>query len=149
MTSSQLQNQLENEIPITKTLGFKINSLSLQEAKCLLPLQPNINHKQTLFGGSQYSGCALACYSLFLFNVRGLKETTNNIVVSKAEISYKKPVTEDAQIVATWLSDEERVHFLESLQRKGKARVRLLARVIGADDLLLSEFQGHFVVILK
>lgn len=149
MTSLQLQNQLEQEIPITKTLGFKVVSLNPSEAKCLLPLQPNINHKQTLFGGSQYSGCALACYSLFLFNVRELKETTNNIVVSKAEISYKKPVLEDANIIASWPSEEERSHFLESLERKGKARVRLLARVISSDDLLLSEFQGHFVVILK
>jgi|FLYM01.1.fsa_nt_gi thioesterase domain-containing protein len=149
MTPLELQNQLEKEIPITKALGFKVHSLSNEKAECSLPLTPNINHKSTLFGGSQYSGCALACYSLFLFNVRGLKEATNNIVVSGAEISYKHPAKADVKIVATWIDQSERAHFLESLERKGKARVGLLARVTDQSDLLLSEFRGHFVVFLK
>lgn len=149
MLPDELQRKLENEIPITKTLGFKITSLSQEMALCVLPLEPNINHKKTLFGGSQYAGCALACYSLFLFNVRALNEVTNNIVVSHAEISYKKPASDDVHIEASWPSEQERVRFLESLKRKGKSRVRLLARVKDNSDLLLSEFQGDFVVILK
>lgn len=149
MTPHDLQTQLENEIPITKELKFTVQELSLEKAICSLPLSPNINHKGTLFGGSQYSGCALACYSLFLFNVRSLKEVTNNIVVSHAEISYKKPAHDDVRIEATWRSAEERQHFMESLRRKGKSRVSLTARVIDREDLLLTEFHGDFVVILK
>ncbi len=149
MTPQDLQFKLENEIPITKELGFSVQQLSLEKALCSLPLEPNINHKGTLFGGSQYAGCALACYSLFLYNVRSLKEVTNNIVVSHAEISYKKPAHGDVQIEATWRSAEERHHFLESLRRKGKSRVSLTARVNDREDLLLTEFHGDFVVILK
>lgn len=149
MSPSELQKKLEDEIPITKTLGFRVESLGQEVAVCTLPLEPNINHKGTLFGGSQYSGCALACYSLFLFNVRALKEMTNNIVVSHAEISYKKPAIGDVRIEAAWPSEKERERFLESLRRKGKSRVGLTARVKDDTDLLLSEFQGDFVVVLK
>jgi thioesterase domain-containing protein len=146
VTPQELEEKLKTEIPLTRALGFSVQDLSLERALCALPLAPNINHKQTLFGGSQYAGCALACYSLFLFNVRSLKEVTNNIVVSKAEISYHKPAVGDVTIEALWPGEEERSRFLKSLEKKGKARVGLLARVKGDNDLLLSEFLGDFVV---
>lgn len=148
MLTLDLQNQLEKEIPMTQQLGFRVHSLSVDKAVCFLPLQPNLNHKGTLFGGSQYAGCALACYSLFLYNVRSLEEVTNNIVVSRGEIFYKKPAQGDVVIEALWPSENERERFLKSLEKKGKSRVGLLARVLSDTGLLLSEFHGDFVVIL-
>ena len=148
MSPKELQTKLETEIPITKELGFQVTSLALEKAECVLPLEPNINHKGTLFGGSQYSGCALACYTLFLHNVRSLQEHTNNIVVSHADIRYHKPAQGNVKIEATWSAEGEREHFLDSLKRKGKARVALVARVKDDNDLLLTEFLGHFVVFI-
>jgi len=146
MSPHEVLSQLQREIPITKVLGFSIQSLSEESAICSLPLNPNINHKGTLFGGSQYSGCALACYSLFLFNVRQASSPTNNIVVAGANIKYLKPAPFDVRVKAFWKESDGRSRFLEHLERKGKARVSLLAHVLDGADLLLTEFQGDFVV---
>lgn len=143
---SEIQKQLEIEIPITKELGFQLSELHIDQAFGQIPLAPNENHKGTLFGGSQYSGCALICYSLFLFGVRSKGHTTKNIVVSEATIKYLKPASRDSGLRATWESVAARETFFDQLERKGKARVGLLAHVLDSNGLILSEFRGTFVV---
>lgn len=143
---SEIQKQLELEIPISKKIGFDLTELQLDQAVAKLPIEPNSNHKGTLFGGSQYSGCALICYSLFLFGVRSQGYTTKNIVVSEATMKYFKPVSGDCFLRATWESVAAREVFFDHLDRKGKARVWLLAHILDASGLILSEFRGTFVV---
>ncbi|HAG91043.1 MAG TPA: hypothetical protein DCL41_04185 [Bdellovibrionales bacterium] len=149
MMLQEILSQLEQEIPTSKVFGFTIQKLTDSEAQCFMPLEPNINHKGTMFGGSQYGGCALACYALFLHNVRATDCRTNDIVISHGEMDYFKPAGEDVQIEAFWENFEDREKFLDHLSRKGKARVRLGARVRGSKGLLLSEFRGDFVVFQK
>lgn len=147
MTLIEIQKQLESEIPITQTLGFQLKEIQRDYALAEMPLFPNRNHKGTLFGGSQYSGCALISYSLFLFGVRSIGGETNNIVVADANIKYLKPVMGDCILKSTWESVEAKETFFDHLARKGKARVSLLAHVLDNRGLILSEFRGNFVAI--
>ncbi|MGE3318012.1 MAG: YiiD C-terminal domain-containing protein [Candidatus Berkiella sp.] len=47
-----IQHYLSEHIPITQALGIKVELLSDNEVIVSAPLDHNINHKKTVFGGS-------------------------------------------------------------------------------------------------
>ena len=144
ISKSQLEQIFKNEIPISEQLGVEVKSLTETQIELLLPLSPNRNHKGTLFGGSIYSGCALACYGVFLAQLRALNIQTMDIVISKGEIKYLAPVTGDAIIRAGYRSIEEKTEFFRTLKAKNKARLAMVAQVF-TGNTLCAEFVGDFV----
>jgi thioesterase domain-containing protein len=148
MIAQDLEQILKRGIPIAAEMG--IRDLHIQDHKLTLklPLSPNINHKQTMFGGSLYAAGALACYGLFLAGLREQSILTNDIVISEGDMKYIAPVNEDAMIQAQWSSEAEMKKFFKSLQSKSKARVLMRAQVLLRGQVC-AEFSGHFVAQLK
>jgi thioesterase domain-containing protein len=139
-----LQNLLLNEIPLAASMGVRILALDDMTLDLALPLLPNRNHKNTLFGGSLYSASALACYGLFLNGLEDQGFRTKNIVIGDGDIKYFAPVTGDAVVRAEWPSAEEKSAFFDQLKHKGKARVRMKAG-IEENGRPACEFTGRFV----
>lgn len=148
MLPNELQNLLKTEIPIATHIAVHSFKLGDNELSLQLPLQPNVNHKGTLFGGSLYSACALACYGLFLSGLQMGAIHTNNIVIGEGQIRYMVPVDEDATVKASWNSDEEREQFFGTLHSKRRARVLMRAQVL-VKDTVCAEFSGSFVAQLE
>jgi len=144
---TELEQVLWDRIPLSRHMGVQLDSITPDQAVLNLPLKPNLNHKGTAFGGSIYSGCALAGYGLFLFSLQERGFTTNNIVISEGSIDYTKPVDGDAEIIAQWRSQEERDVFFNSLKSRGKARVQIEAQVV-VQGKVSAHFYGTFVAIL-
>lgn len=144
MLASELGDLLRTEIPIAQTIGIRNFTLSENHFSFELPLQPNINHKGTLFGGSLYSAGALACYGLFLSEIRAKDFGTNNIVISEGSMKYVAPVDQDAVVRASWSSPEEKQEFFDTLAAKNRARVLMRAK-IEINGKLCAEFSGYFV----
>lgn len=147
MTAKELEKLLTSEIPITKQMGIRDLQITDGKLSLTLPIQPNVNHKQTMFGGSLYSSGAVACYGLFLSGLREHAITTNNIVISEGQMKYMAPVDQDARIEAQWNSDKERTQFFAALGAKKKARVLMRAQVFIANKLC-AEFSGQFVALV-
>jgi len=103
-TSQDLEKLLKTTIPLSEHMGVHSFNLSAESLSLILPLYPNRNHKQTLFGGSLYSASALACYGLFLAGLRAAEISTDNIVISHGDMKYLAPVNDDALVVAKWSS---------------------------------------------
>lgn len=146
MNTIQLQNLLLNEIPITKSMGLCINTVSAEKIEILFKLAENRNHKGTAFGGSQYTACVLACYGLFLVGIRDKGYQTNNIVIAEGKIKYKSPVEQDFIVKAEW-GLKTKTHFFKTLTHKKKAKVQLSATVTVRDHIC-AHFQGDFVAVL-
>ena len=148
MNEAQLENLLKTEIPISNEMGIHDLKIVDRKLSLKLPLQPNRNHKMTMFGGSLYSASALACYGLFLSGLRQQSLHTNDIVISEGGMKYMAPVDSDAAIFAQWNSDEDEAKFFQALKNKKKARVLMKAQIkIG--DRLCAEFSGHFVAQIR
>lgn len=147
MLAKDLETLLKTEIPIAQAIGIRDLQLGEGSLTFTLPLQPNINHKGTLFGGSLYSAGALSCYGLFLLGLRNESVSTNNIVISEGSMRYLAPVNQDARVTALWSSAAERSRFFASLMSRKKARVPMKA-VISIQDLICAEFTGEFVAHL-
>ncbi len=144
MYLSELQDFLDRKIPISKEMGGKVIRVDSHELLMSFPLYPNRNHKGTLFGGSTYSGAALASYGLFLWNLRDEGFNSEDIVIGEGTIKYFKPVDHDAEILVHWATEVARRHFFDSLNRKQKARVEITAQVF-VRGALCALFTGNFV----
>ena len=52
MTPSELQTYLHQHIPLSQAMQVTVMEASLQQVVLTAPLVPNINHRETVFGGS-------------------------------------------------------------------------------------------------
>ena len=52
--SRYLEELLHHDIPLTRALGLRVEQWENHELRVKVPLQENINHKSSMFGGSLY-----------------------------------------------------------------------------------------------
>lgn len=146
MTAADYLESLHRKIPITKALGVDVVKFGADLTILKVPLAPNRNHVDTVFGGSLYSVAALACYGLF----RAISEEgglmTDNLVIRNGQISYDAAVTGDFEVHAARPDENEVRRFFELLKKKGKARLRLTS-VIKQDGIDKAFFEGTYVQV--
>lgn len=149
MSPQDVTAHFHRKIPISRDMGLKVIEVSSRSAVVGVPLSPNINHVQTAFGGSLYAAAALACYALFQALSQEAGGLSDELVIQEGAIRYLKPVTSDFEAHAEALRGEHQTSdaiqgFLASLQRHGKARIRLKATVLCQGETC-AVFEGTYV----
>lgn len=135
MKPDQLEAYLHEHIPISNHMGIQVVRADLECVTLSAPLEPNINHRSTVFGGSCASVAMLAAWSLVLLRVRDAGRDAR-IVIQRGSMDYLAPI--DGAFGATSKSPEEAVwtRFMRSLDRGRPARVELTADVESAAGLV-------------
>ena len=144
-TAAILENYLLQHIPISTAIGIKVASASSQQVILSAPFLNNINHKNTVFGGSLHAVATLACWSLLHMNLLG-SEGNIQIVIASSEVFYTVPVISDFKAECCMPDTLEWERFQKILQRKGKARLKLYAKIF-QDSQLCVNYSGQFVAI--
>ena len=143
---ARLQSTLHAEIPLTKAMGIEVVAYGDRQLTFKAPLQPNINHKSTAFGGSLYSIAVLTGWGL-LFLLLQERRLSGQIVIASSDIRYVQPVSDDLVAICGLPEPDACDRFLTLLQRKGKSRIELQASVLGSNGESAVEFRGTYVVI--
>ncbi len=142
-----LQNVLHHDIPLTRDLGLEVLSWADGSLRLRLPLAPNVNHKNTLFGGSLYCGAVLAGWGWLHLRLREAGVEGGHIVIQEAQIAYPLPVRADAIACCDAPSDELWQRFLHTYAKRGRARLSLPTWLHAEDDLAPAvNFIGQFVL---
>lgn len=139
-----LQRLLHAEIPLSqamqvRVLRFDQNGLVLGAA-----LAPNINHKKTAFGGSLNSLATLACWGLIQLLRPEKPKAAMTVVIQESRVQFLKPVARDFEAICPLPAPAKLKKFLHMLERKGRARLELEARIPASSGNALS-FHGRFV----
>lgn len=145
-TATALEDYLLQHIPISVAIGIKVAFASAQKVILSAPFLNNINHKNTVFGGSLHAVATLACWSLLHMNLLGLSEKKFQIVIASSEVLYTAPVISDFKAECSTPDSLEWERFRKTLQRKGKARLKLNAKIF-QDSQLCVNYSGQFVAI--
>ncbi len=140
---TDLERTLHAEIPLTRAMAVRVlradqNGLALGAA-----LAPNLNHKQTAFGGSLNSLATLASWGLIQLLVRGHGQMIT-VVIQESSVQFLKPVTRDFEALCSLPPASVIEKFLHTLERKGRARLALDATIHAEGDIAL-RFHGQFV----
>ncbi|WP_339448101.1 thioesterase domain-containing protein [Pseudomonas sp. EA_5y_Pfl2_R50] len=142
-----LQAVLHHDIPLTRDMGMTVLDWQAQQLRLHLPLEPNVNHKSTMFGGSLYCGAVLAGWGWLHLRLKEEGIDDGHIVIQEGHISYPLPVTGDATAICPAPSAAVWKKFIAMYQRYGRARLTLHTRIVnqGRDEDAVT-FTGQYVL---
>ncbi len=126
--SEKLKHFFIEHLPITQFMGLEVESYDGETLILTAPLEPNINDKQTAFGGSLYNTAVMACWGMIYLKTQE-KNISCNQVVTEGTMKYLAPVEGRIRAICHAPSEEELASFFEHFERKGRARIGLEAAV--------------------
>ena len=145
--SRYLESILHHDIPLTREMGLKVLDWQHDQLQLHLPLQANINHKSTMFGGSLYCGAVLAGWGWLHLKLREAGIEDGHIVIQEGQISYPLPVTRDATVVCPAPEDKVWKRFLATYKRYGRARLTLETWIVNeVSEARAVTFTGQYVL---
>lgn len=139
-----LQQKIRAAIPLSDAMQFRIDSLSQDAIEVSAPLPPNVNIHGTGFAGSIYSVAVLTGWALCT-HILDEMAIEAELVVAKAEIRYRAPVTGDLHCKAEACASE-RESFLNGIHNQGKG-ILLLTIEVGEPPAAI--LQGTYCAIIR
>jgi thioesterase domain-containing protein len=144
-TAKEAQDFLNVEIPITRTMGIEVQTLSNYEVTLSAPLANNINHWKTAFGGSVDSLFLTAGWAYLRLVIDHL-DPLPVIVGNKGATTFRRPITQDFSASLDIPKKKEIERFLKDYEKFGKSRITLTARII-EDGKTYATFEGDYVIV--
>jgi thioesterase domain-containing protein len=142
---ADVEQYLHEHIPLSKAMSVSVTSISKDGVILSAPLQPNINHRSTVFGGSISAISILAAWTLVHVRLQVLAIPCQ-IVIQSSSIDYTRPIDTDFQVHCLTPTDRDWNRFIATITRRQKGRIVLEAEV-HCQGLLSGKFKGEYVAL--
>jgi len=145
MEKMMLEHYLHNHIPLSKAM--QVSVVSVEEASVVLsaPLAPNINHRDTVFGGSASAIAILAAWSLLQTRLQDAG-MNSRLVIQSNTMDYHLPILDEFTARAYIEQADAWKRFVTMLKRKGKARITVTS-VLEQGGKIVGTLKGEFVAL--
>jgi thioesterase domain-containing protein len=145
VSPAELEQYLHEHIPLSKAMEVSVVVISDDAVTLRAPLAPNINHRETVFGGSASALAILAAWSLVQTRLRrgGI---AGRLVIQRNTTEFERPIWGDFTARSSLERPGEWRRFTHLLARKGKARVAVTAILEHAGQEV-GRFHGEFVAL--
>jgi len=140
-----LQNYLYAHIPISAAMGVEVVDVSEESVRLRAPLEPNINHRSTVFGGSAAAVATLAGWALLHTRLSQAGQGSR-IVIQRSSVEYTNPIDDDFESLAMAPAVEAWNRFVATIRRHGRARIEI-AVDLRLGDVVVGKFVGTYVVV--
>ena len=145
MTADELGAYLGAHIPLTRALEVEVIEVSDALVRLSAPLTPNVNHRQTAFGGSVSSLAILSAWGwLHARLANGIPGT--RLVIQHQAMEYLSPI--DGPFTATCAAPSADVwhKFSRTLASRRRGRIELAAEV-RCGGSVAATFTGTYVAL--
>lgn len=142
MEPADLERYLHDRIPLSRAMGVRVLSAAPQGVVLEAPLAPNINHRDTVFGGSAAAVATLAAWSLVQVGLRA-EGQAGRIVIRRSRMDFERPIAAAFRAVAAPPAAAEWGRLLSALRRGRMGRIEVEARLECAGEhagALVGEF---------
>jgi thioesterase domain-containing protein len=145
MDIKTLEQYVHAEIPLSRAMAIEVREASDEKVILYAPLEPNINHMDTIFGGSASAVAILSAWCLVYSRLEhhGL---TGHIVIHKNTMHYDKPITAGFTATAQGIDDLAWSKLADALTRKRMARLSINV-ILECNGLQVGHLEGAFVVL--
>jgi thioesterase domain-containing protein len=143
--AAELERFIHEHIPLTRAMGVTVVSVGQDALLLGAPLAPNINHRETVFGGSASALAMLAGWGLLHVRLQDAGMSAR-LVIQRNHMEYERPIAGDFTARASLGEAGAWPKFRAALERRGKARVTVAALVSCADGIA-GRFSGEFVAV--
>lgn len=142
---SEVESYLHTHIPITREMGVRVWSIDEEGVRLRAPLEPNINHRSTVFGGSASALSILAAWTLVHVRLResGL---TSRIVIQRNAMEYLRPIAGEFEAYCPAPAARSWERLVEGVERRGRGRITLEVELL-AEGEIVGTFSGAYVVV--
>lgn len=145
-TPQALQDYLYSHIPLSKAMAVEVRTASPQGVLLAAPLAPNINHRDTVFGGSASAVAILSAWALLHVSLLDANIKAR-LVIQKNSMSYDLPMPTDFTAEAAAPEPEKWKRFVATLQKRKRARISIQS-VLNCEGQEVGKFEGDFVAII-
>jgi thioesterase domain-containing protein len=141
----RVQRYLHQVIPLSSAMGVRVAHATLAHVKLSAPLAPNVNHTDTVFGGSAAALATLSAWTLLHLRLEEARLDAR-LVIQRSRMEYEKPIPGDFEAVCDFGDDLAWDRFRATLTRHGRARLTLNAHLVHRANRVAS-FEGDFVAL--
>ena len=145
MNAHDLQAYLHERIPLSRAMEVAVRSAGSDGVVLYAPLAPNINHRDTVFGGSASAVAILAAWSALYVRMQA-EGLHGRIVIRRNTMSYDRPIAAGFTASALPPAGEDWHKLVATLERGRPARVQLGAR-LHCDGQAVGILEGEFAVL--
>lgn len=142
---ARVQRYLYQVIPLSAAMGVEVRTASVRHVRLAAPLKPNVNHTETVFGGSAAALATLSAWTLLHLRLEDAQSGAR-LVIQRSRMEYEKPIPGDFEAVCDFGDDGLWARFRETLERRGRARLTLAAHLVH-EKARVASFEGDFVAL--
>ncbi len=143
MEVDALQQFLREHIPLSKAMEVEVLKASTAGVKLSAPLAPNINHRQTVFGGSATALAILSAWALIYLRLEDEK-LKRRIVIQRSNMTYERPMTGSFTASSSVVDEATWRRFVSTLKRKDRARIKI-SSILHCNGERVGRLEGDFV----
>jgi thioesterase domain-containing protein len=140
---SEVEHYLHTHIPLSRDIGVSVTSVGEEGVTLAAPLQSNLNHQSTAFGGSISALAILSGWTYLCMRLRGSTEPSR-IVIQRSEVNYLQPILGEFTARCVAPTGDEWDRFWDLLQKRGKGRI-VLESDVTCDGTRSAAFTGTYV----
>ncbi len=145
MTPREIQNYLHEHIPLSVAMQVQVEVATPEEVILGAPLEPNINHRSTVFGGSASALAILSAWSLLHIKLSAGGFQTR-LVIQRNSMSYERAILGYFTARALSPGAAQWAAFTRMLERKGRARISVSSTLL-YEGQEVGRFEGDFVAL--
>src|ERR1700741_271689 len=97
-SEQRVQPYLHEYIPLSAAMGVQVRTASIEHVKLAAPLRPNVNHTETVFGGSAAALATLSAWTLLHLR-REEARLDARLVIQRSHMEYERPIPGDFEAV--------------------------------------------------
>src|SRR5689334_19499962 len=109
----EIEQYLHRHIPLSVAMGIRVKLATPGRVELAAPLAPNINHHETLFGGSAAAVATLSAWTLVHVGLMDAKVEAAT-VIQRNVMSYEEPIRGDFVAVCTRIDEPAWERFLRT-----------------------------------
>ncbi len=140
-----LEEKLHNEIPMTKYMQLKVDSMDEEYLITTAPLEPNINDKGTGFAGSLSTLVTISAWSSCYLEVKKLGFEKSMIAIIKSDTAYRAPITKELTCRTTLPTKVQIETLQKKLKEKGSGSLKIKSQIIENGKICV-DFEGVYVI---
>ncbi len=145
MDLAEIQAYLYQHIPLSMAMEVELVRADAEQVVLRAPLAPNINHRETVFGGSASALAILSAWTLLYVRLQqaGLH---SRVVIQRNSVEYQHAITDAFEAHAIMSDARLWQRFVHMLARKHRARINVHANLY-CHAQKVGEMEGDFVAL--
>lgn len=147
MHLDEITAYLHAHIPVTRSLGASAAAWDGVRLALVAPLAPNLNHRDTAFGGSMSALAILAGWGLVHLALRE-RGVETRLVIQRSTTDFLAPVEGDFTATAVLPARAPWERFLATLARHGRGRV-IVSTEITCGAVLGGRHEGTYAAFRR